>query len=108
MEPKIYFLNEREIHLIGDAVAICWNVRFQKCEIIGDDGLVYTANRPMRETGTYGGPYIDFVSIRTDGEGELYVDDDSPVAGGLTADYAEKIAQELLEAAAYLRRVERE
>ena len=26
VKPKIYFVNEREVHMFGDSVGVCWNL----------------------------------------------------------------------------------
>lgn len=94
----IHHLREREIHMVGDAVGVCWNTKSEKRAIEGTDGQTYVANVPMRR----GDPYIDFVTIRHR-EGLVWEDEDSPVDGGMAANYAEGIVQELQAAIAYLR-----
>lgn len=98
---KIY-QTHREIHMIGDYVAVCWNTKQEKRTIKGEDGLTYDAKVNVRCHGPYDRPYIDFVTVLETDEG-CYEDDDSPVDGGISANAAEQIAQELIEAAAYLR-----
>ena len=100
MEPKVYHLSEKEVHMVGEVVGVVWNTKTMKKRLIGDDGLEYKAEVQVRE----GNPYIDFFNIREDNE-EFYEDEDSPVDGGLDASFAEKVAYEILEAVKYYKTV---
>ena len=97
MEPSIYHLENKEVHMFGDYVAVVWNCEQEKRTLKGEDGIIYRADVPVRN----GTPYIDFISLQHDGE-EVYEDDDSPVDGGLNAGQALQVAQELELAARYL------
>jgi hypothetical protein len=99
MEPKIYRLHSKEVHMFGDYVGVVWNTEQKKRTIIGEDGLAYSAQVAVRS----GEPYIDFVWIRGEDADEPWEDEDSPVEGGLDADSAVQIATELQRAAIYLR-----
>lgn len=103
-EPKVvvYHLAEREVHMVGDYVGVCWNtkkVRQQKSII--ENGVTYHAE--VKKVVREGRPYIDFLYLRKDEfAGEVYADKDSPVEGGISAKFARQIAAELLVAADYL------
>jgi hypothetical protein len=99
MDIKIYFLREKEIHMVGDAVGVCWNIHHTTRTIKGEDGLTYRAEVPVRDDD----PYIDFVTIREEEGDTPWEDEDSPVEGGMDVEYAEEIVQELQWAIAYLR-----
>lgn len=94
---KEYTIDDREIHMVGEYVGVAWNLRYEKRKIKGEDGLTYTADVPLRDSG----PYIDFFSIRGE-EDDWWVDEDSPVEGGIYANMARSVAAELLVAAEYL------
>lgn len=88
----------RELHVIGEYVAVCWNLvpgPTQTCVI---DGVEYTAKPRVRS----GKPYIDFVTLRRESDGKAYEDDDIPVVGGISLAFARQIATELERAIAYL------
>jgi len=93
------YQTHREIHMIGDYVAVAWNTREERREIKGEDGLTYKATVQVRS----GRPYIDFVTVEETKSGECYENEDSPVDGGISVNAAEQVARELIEAAAYLR-----
>lgn len=105
MEPKIYILDEKEVHMIGEYVGVVWSVTKKQKTIKGEDGVTYRAEVPVRD----GDPYIDFISIREDnypnGDTETYEDEDSPVQGGLSVSTAAKIAVEIHEAIQYYNKV---
>lgn len=100
MEPKVYQLSEKEVHMVGDCVGVVWNTRREKRILTLEDGVKYRAEIPVRE----GEPYIDFFTIR-ESDGEFYEDDDSPVQGGLDCKFAEQIAEELRAAIEYFKQV---
>jgi hypothetical protein len=98
---KIYILEDRrmEAHMIGEYVGVCWKIipsNFFYDLIPDGDG--YVKKQSMTRTGK---PWIDFLWIRKDGSGEIYLDDDSPVDGGFHVDAARKIRTELEWAIAY-------
>jgi hypothetical protein len=103
MEITKYLLPEKEVHMVGQYVAVCWNRR-TRSEVIEDPVTDVTMTTETRYRD--GKPYIDFMDIRLDRvSGELYEDEDSPVQGGLSAEFAEEIARDLVRAVEYLRSV---
>lgn len=96
VKPKIYFVNEREVHMFGDSVGVCWN-------LIEEEKRIYIAGviSPVKVDVRSGAPYIDFVWIRKRDE-EFYEDEDSPVAGGIDVEVAKKIVNELNLAIEYI------
>ncbi len=108
MQPKaIYILKQerKEAHMIGSYVGVCWNIRRRNeiRTIIGADGLTYTATAEIWER--YGDPYIDFLEVLQGNSGEYYGDEDSPVQGGMSIDFAQLIVSELNSAIAYLQSI---
>ena len=94
MEPKVYFIDNREIHQFGFYVSVVWAT---------EDREERQGNRRVVTTARDGDPpYISFLWIRNEDE-ETWIDEDSTVAGGLRVDQAEEMAQGLLAAAAYIR-----
>jgi len=98
IEPRIYFVNEKEVHMVGDSVGVCWNLTEEKKQIKGEDGLTYVAKINIRS----GKPYINFVSIVKTGKGNFYEDEDSSVVGGIEVEFAKKIVDELKLAIEYI------
>ena len=98
MNPEIVILDEKEVHLMGTYVGVIWNVEKKQKTIKGEDGVTYRGEIAVRT----GGPYIDFITIREDGEGEPFEDEDSPVAGGLNTKAAAQIITELYDAISYI------
>lgn len=90
----------RELHMVGDSVAVCWNVKRSEKEIKGEDGLTYKAEIWTRKDID---PYIDFVCIRERDNKEFYEDEDSSVAGGISVEHAESIKDELTKAIEYIK-----
>lgn len=98
-DPKVYFTtNDREVHMFGDNVGVCWNIEYKLRHIREEDGLTYEAMAPIRK----GDPYIDFVNIEYHNN-KVYEMEDSPVEGGLSLKFTEQIYQELEQAIVYLR-----
>ena len=102
---RIYVLqgNEKEIHLLGEHVALCWTLKSEMRTIKGDDGKTYRAEVYTREED----PYIDFVWVRGgvedgDAEGYYWEDDDNVGSGGMDAKTAVQVSTELQKAAKYL------
>ena len=97
IKVEIYKLSEKEIHMVGDCVGVCWNCASKKKKITGEDGLVYEAVVSTRQ----GDPYIKFVILReyTDG---FYEDEDSPADGGFGQETAKSFAKELTLACKYI------
>jgi hypothetical protein len=90
-----------EAHMMGDSVAVCWNVHRVEKKITGEDGETYRAlvwERTKPED-----PFIDFVRVRGSGDEDdpYYEDEDSPVEGGLPLEKAKKIYEELGKAIEY-------
>lgn len=98
-----YVIGNRIIHLPEgcEYVAACWNCDLQSKSVVAD-GIEYKAMVPTPK----GKPYIDFVWIRGE-EGDYWIDEDSPVRGGLNLEFALKIKQELEIACEYLKTVEK-
>ena len=94
---KKYMLRERDIHMEGDCVGVCWNLNRAKKSLKDASGLEYIAVVPVRT----GDPYIDFVSIRGRAD-DYYEDEDSPVDGGFGVEVAGQIIRELQWAIVYL------
>ena len=98
MAPKIYILDEKEVHMIGNYVGVVWNVTKKQKTIKGEDGVTYRAEVPVRD----GDPYIDFISIREYDNDTPVEDEDSPVEGGLNTKAAAQIITELYDAISYI------
>jgi hypothetical protein len=81
----------------NDHVAVCWNIRDVTRTIKGEDGLAYKAQVWERKENKF---YIDFITFRRH-EGLFVEDEDSPVDGGLSIEFAEKITKELNRAIEY-------
>jgi hypothetical protein len=95
--------SSKEAHMVGDCVAVCWNVKKTYKEIKGEDGHSYKAEVWQR-TGAK--PYIDFIAVSERSnrdDGNYYECDYSPVDGGLSTKQAEKIRDELTRAIEYLK-----
>jgi hypothetical protein len=106
MSARILILSNtgREVHFPdgNNAVAVCWNTKTVTKSIKGADGLTYKAE--VRER-TKTEPYIDFVSVREYAKDDFVEDEDSTVAGGISVKYAESLAQELIKAVAYIKKL---
>lgn len=83
---QIYFLDDYEIHQIGNYVFVVWNWDEDK-------------GRLTKE------PYINFLYIKKYSNG-IGVSEDSSVAGGIDVKQAETIIQELTEAVNYVKSLE--
>ena len=94
---KIYYLDEKEVHMFGDYVGVVWPTRDVTTKSVDAEGNRVTTTKRVRASS----PYIDFLWIR-ETDGEVYEDDDSPVSGGLALKQAAKVVQELLLAIEYL------
>lgn len=102
VDVYIYQFDETELHMVGRYVAVRWNTREIKRKIKGDDGTTYTALVTERDHG----PYISFVTLRESRKGEYYLDEDSPVDGGISASEAERVVKELTWAVEYIKKGE--
>lgn len=85
---------EQRIHLVGEYVGVCWNFDW-----VGDpSGKI----RKVRENH----PYINAWRIyEIDKNGVADVDEDGPLDGGMSLEFAEQIHKELGRAIAYLKEV---
>jgi hypothetical protein len=94
MEPTIYHLDGKEVHMFGDYVAVAWNTRNEERREGGKRTI--TAVR-------FDDPYICFIWIHKGQNGGIWEDDTCSVAEGLSLVAAEQVARELARAIAYLR-----
>ena len=97
MQPKIYKFSDGEYHMMGDSVAVYWHVKAERREIL-HNGTTYSAIEHVR----YGKPGIDFVWIR-ERDGVIWIDDDSPVDGGIDSAFAATLITELQAAIEYIK-----
>jgi hypothetical protein len=93
MQPKVYFIGDEEIHMFGFYVGVVWSLK---------EHVVRVGNIQTTTWERSGPPAIAFPWIREDGD-SAYVDEDNTISGGLTAEQADKVAQGLIAAAAYIR-----
>lgn len=100
VKVEIYRDTDREVHMVGDNVGVCWRVESRKKTITGEDGLKYTADEIYR----CGDPYINFVWIRKDDEGIfLWIDEDSVADCGFGTETAMLLIDELKLAVEYIK-----
>ncbi len=97
-------MTTREVHMIGNMVAVCWNTQEERRTLTGPDGATYEAAVQVRcaECLEQGKPYIDFVTIRHDESG-FYEDEDSPIRGGISQETALQLMKELQDAIEYMK-----
>jgi hypothetical protein len=89
-----------EIHRVGEAVAVCFNLeRIEETRPVGRGKHLYSVS--WERTGE---PFIDFPILcdMDDEEGECYVDEDSFVEGGIDTAQAVLLLKELPLALAYI------
>lgn len=100
---QIFYLPEAELHMMGESIAVRWNVRIErKTSIISGRRIIEDAF--VRDDA----PYISFVDVRHDTRsGEDYLSEDSPVDGGIGLEFAKQIYSDLGRAIAYLEQMER-
>lgn len=96
-----------EIHLMGEYVSVRWNVkpeqRTSTAPSYDEDGLPVTVTETRTIWRRDGGPYISFACVHDDTrDGEVWVDEDDTVSGGLSAQGAAKVRGELTAALAYI------
>lgn len=91
---------EREVHMMGEHVAVCWNTKEKKFTLV-KDGMTYRATENVRS----GKPYIAFVWLREWPDG-WYEDDDNVGEGGMEPETAKEVRDELTLAIQYLREQE--
>ncbi len=96
IKPVQIVFTEREIHMIGEDVAVCWNTKEKKLAI-EKDGVIYRATENVRTSE----PYIDFVWLIED-QGRWYENDDNIGDGGIFIEQAEQLADDLTKAIQYL------
>lgn len=101
MKPEIFQFpdHSKEIHVMGNYVGVCFRIE-KKTTRVRDGNKIVTTDTWNKEE--YPMPYIDFVWIRMDSKNEPYVDDDSPVDGGLSTKEANQLANELILAIQYI------
>lgn len=104
-EPVIYQLDEKEVHMmrgensiIKGSIGVVWNCKDVVKILKGEDGIEYKATVPVRN----GKPYIDFLSIREYTKGEYLEDEDSPIRGGISPEFAAILIEELQWAIDYI------
>lgn len=97
--PRIYKFAEKEIHMVGDSVGVCWNIKTIKKELV-QDGLTYTARTTVRN----GEPYIVFVEIR-EYDNIFYESEKNPAVGGIDTARATTFSEELLIACKYIQQI---
>ena len=90
---------EREVLMMGDYVAVCWNGHYIEKSVPSLPMHKITVQKWQRARFK---PYIDFVWLREDPDGNPYEDEDTPVAGGIGVDVARQVASELVKAAEYI------
>ena len=92
-----FYINGRELHMMGEFVCVAWNIKeIKHSNTVA--GVYRVAFDRLSE------PYIDFVDVRRN-QGDFYLDKDSPVEGGLSADFAKQIYDELGRAIDYIEEI---
>ncbi len=91
--------NGREVHMMGNYVGVCFRIEKQTTRT-REGNRIITVDTWSKEE--YPMPYIDFIRIGYDNKDEPYIDDDSPVSGGLSAKEADQIINELKMAVNYI------
>lgn len=92
VKPKIIFIDrEREVHQINDYVSVCCNTRCIEGEREEDD--IYIPDRKY---------YISFEDVRYSRGNKPYLDEDSPVEGGLSVGEAKEVIAGLQLAIIYI------
>ena len=94
----IYDVGHREVHMIGDNVGVCWNLRTVTLTDETDpSGQHTTVTRKVRQEPAY----IDFVWLRQ--YGSTWCEEEGSVgAGGMSPHTALLVAGELQHAVQYL------
>jgi len=95
-------LSEKEVHMMGKYVGVCWNTKTETKRLMDEDGTTYRAEIQVRD----GEPYIQFIWIRGDEKSGFYERDVSPVDGGLEKSEAALVVEELQRALRYLDQLE--
>ncbi len=98
MIQAIYYLEEREVHMVGDCVGVVWNTKRQKKQSQQANGQPFTIIAPERD----GEPYIDFVGTMEDDDEGIYEDDETAITHGMDSETALRVAKELVLAVEYL------
>jgi hypothetical protein len=97
---KEYQLGERIVYMFGDYVGVCWNT-----DTIESEKVVQGRRVKIETTVKEGSPYIDFVVVSKDDDGEPYECDDNSVEGGLGLIQAKEVLSELSQAIEYMERL---
>jgi len=102
MDAKDFkIIDSRAIYMAGKYVAVVLPVIKKDFRKVIDD-IEYKGSAKIADLS--GKPYIDFIDLRHDDrDDEWYIDDDSPVAGGLDIGFSDQIANEIRAAIAYIR-----
>jgi hypothetical protein len=103
-EPTRTVLLKREgklVALFGEYVAVVWPARKETTVETMDGGWTRTIETWVIAFRS-GDPYITFYDIREGSDGEPYIDEDSPVAGGMHWVFAREIAGHLSDATDYV------
>lgn len=94
--------SEKEVHMIGGVVAVCWPVQKVREPILNEQGRRIGHTESWERTAHR--PYIGFVGIHSEDNGFGIEDEDNIADYGITQpDEAEGLAEELRWAAQYLR-----
>jgi len=103
-EQTVITQHIREVLMMGDYVAVCWNGHYIKEPLPSLPMHKITAQKWQRAPF---GPYVDFVWLHKDPSGNPYEDEINPVWGGITADMARQVASEFIKAAEYIEALEK-
>jgi hypothetical protein len=88
--------------MVGEYTAICWRTKIVAVHKMVD-GIWMTGESMER----IGDPFITFVDIRHDKQtDEDYEDEDSPLMGGISAEFAQQIIKELTDAVEYMNQLQ--
>ncbi len=108
IQPKaVHIIDDQELHMMGNDVAVVWQLTHTTRQITKvEDGVTWTANKKTTIRAIH--PTISFVWVRLDPNNkEVYLDDDGTSrGGGMTADQAESLAGQLMQAVYYVRQQE--
>lgn len=90
---RIIRTGKRELHMVGEYACVAWHIKTTV-------STIYHENKEIKTTTFIktSKPYIDFVYVCEDD----WVNEDSPVDGGMSFDFAIQIRDELTAAIDYL------
>lgn len=97
-EPKIYYLDEKEVHSFGNYVAVVWNTDMVRKLVTDEHGKKIMADVQVRISK----PYIAFITVLDYGN-DGFREHSDYISGGHSWAQATKVAQELDQAIEYLR-----